>query len=233
VGIFAAGMSDQRETETEEEAARPRRGRPPGLSDASREALLNAAEDLFGSKGIAGVSLREIAEAAGQRNNSVVRYHFRSKERLLEALLSERIGAVERARQALVDRHAPLAEQPAEALLRILWEPLLEIGKRQNQHRFVHCLLACQIEQRGARHPLATAPEGHPASGGILAALCRRFPHVGADHCMYRLGLLATMFWAAVAAHDRAVCAGDLVWSSRFSLDETIKLTVAALAAPA
>lgn len=212
---------------------RARRGRPTGLTSAARELLLNAAEDLFGRKGIDGVSLREIADAAGQRNNSVVRYHFQTKHNLVEALLAERIGEVERARQALVDTHPPLESQSAEMLLHILWAPLLGIGKRRNQHRFIRFLLVCQLEQRSGLHPLATAPAEHPASSRILTALSDRFPHVPAERCLYRLSLLAMMFWAAVAAHDEAVESSNLNWSSRFSLDESIKLAVAALAAPA
>jgi AcrR family transcriptional regulator len=214
------------------DAQRPRRGRPPGLSRASRQMILDAAEDLFGRKGIDGVSLREIGEAAGQRNNSVVRYHFQTKSNLLSALLADRMAEVERTRKDLVDAHSPLETQRPETLLRILWEPLLLVGKRQNQHRFIRLLLACQIEHRSTLHPIATAPEGHIASRRILDALCASFPQVPADQCMYRLSLLAMMFWAAVSAHDEAATAARLSWSSRFSLDEPIKLAAMALTAP-
>lgn len=213
--------------------SRPRRGRPAGLNPASRELILNAAEELFGRKGIEGVSLREIAEAAGQRNNSVVRYHFQTKANLLSELLTERIGEVERARQKLVDQHLPLESQSPETLLRLLWEPLLDAGHRQNQHQFVRFLLACQLEPRSELHPLATAPEGHPASNRLLDAVSNCFPQVPREQCLYRLGVLAMMFWAAVAAHDGAVVAANMGWSSRFSLGETIKLAVSALHAPA
>ena len=226
-------MTSQIETDPDQKSGQQRRGRPTGLSAESREALFDAAEELFGQKGIAGVSLREIADAAGQRNNSVVRYHFHNKYKLLEALLAERIAEVERARQALAGRYAPLEQEPPETLLRILWEPLLDVGKRQNRHHFIRCLLACQIEQQTSLHPLATAPEGHPASGRLLAAICDRFPHVPKDQCLYRLGLLAMMFWAAVTAHDQAAVSANVAWSARFSLDEPIKLALAALGAPA
>ncbi len=210
-----------------------RRGRPGGLSPASRKKILNAAESLFGRKGIAGVSLREIAEAAGQGNNSVVRYHFQTKDNLVSELLVERIGEVERARQMLLEQHMPLKAHPPETLLRLLWEPLLDVGFRRNQHHFIRFLLACQLEPMGGMHPLATAPEGHPASNRILEAVSDCFPQVPREQCFYRLGVLAMMFWAAVAAHDGAVGTANLGWSSRFSLSETINLAVAALRATA
>jgi len=40
------------------------------------------------------------------------------------------------------------------------------------------------------------------------------------------------MFWAAVSWHDNSALATNQRWSSRFSIEETINLTVAALAAP-
>jgi len=212
---------------------RPKRGRPAGLSAASRERLLNAAEDLFGRKGIDGVSLREIGEAAGQRNNNVVRYHFQTKSNLLAALLAERLGEVERMRQSLAGQHSPLSAQSPETLLRILWEPLLEVGNRQNRHQFMRLLLACQIERHNNVHPLVAAPEGYPASHAIIAALHGCFRQVTFDQFMYRLNVLAMMFRAAVVAHDEPAGDAKSSWPSDFSVEELIRLSVTALTAPA
>lgn len=48
---------------------------------------MRAAEREFASRGVAAVSLREVAAAAGQRNVSAVMYHFGSKLELLECVL--------------------------------------------------------------------------------------------------------------------------------------------------
>jgi AcrR family transcriptional regulator len=53
--------------------------------------LIVAAERLFAERGIADVSLRQIAEAAGQRNPAVVQYHFGSKLGLLRAIVEFRV----------------------------------------------------------------------------------------------------------------------------------------------
>ena len=60
------------------------------MSDATRLQLLATAERLFAERGIAGVSLREIGAAAGQRNNSATQYHFESKHGLVLALCEHR-----------------------------------------------------------------------------------------------------------------------------------------------
>jgi AcrR family transcriptional regulator len=54
--------------------------------------LVTTAERLYARAGIKQVSLRQIAEAAGQRNPAAVQYHFGSKIELLRAILRFRIG---------------------------------------------------------------------------------------------------------------------------------------------
>jgi AcrR family transcriptional regulator len=48
-----------------------------------------AARRLFGEKGFANVSVREIVTAAGQKNGGSLNYYFESKEKLLEEILVE------------------------------------------------------------------------------------------------------------------------------------------------
>jgi len=38
--------------------------------------LMDAAERLYAEHGFAAVSIRQISDAAGQRNKSIVQYHF-------------------------------------------------------------------------------------------------------------------------------------------------------------
>lgn len=223
--------------------ARPRRsdaeaGRTSGASIpergvAARALMLDVAEELCGSRGLNSVSLREIAAAAGQRNNSAVRYHFRDKDGLIDALMYDRIGKVEARRQALVERVDALSSCSAEELLHLLWQPLLDLDESRQTHRFVRFLLAYQFQVGGQRHPIAADPTRHQTSGAILSALHERFSHLSAQQFGYRITLMAVMFWSAVAMHDEAALAANQVWSTKFSLQETIKLVVAALSAPA
>ena len=204
----------------------------PLTRSGARALLLDAAERLFAERGIAAVSLREIAAAAEQRNNSAVSYHFRDKQGLVDALIADRISKVECARQLLIDQIGNISACDANTLLTVMWQPLLEIDAERDRHYFIQFQLVCQVQNAASGHPIDTDPLGHPASGQIIAALRSRFGHLSAGQFQYRLGLVAMMFWAAVAAHDHVTTATNQRWSSRFSLAETIKLAVAALAAP-
>jgi AcrR family transcriptional regulator len=73
------------------------------VADATRTRLLVTAERLFAERGIAGVSLREIGAAAGQRNNSATQYHFESKHGLVLALCEHRMRAVNERRIAMLE----------------------------------------------------------------------------------------------------------------------------------
>jgi AcrR family transcriptional regulator len=51
--------------------------------------IISVAENLFSDKGFAGTSVREIADAAGI-NVAMISYYFNSKEKLMEAIFTER-----------------------------------------------------------------------------------------------------------------------------------------------
>ncbi len=85
---------------------RRRPGRPRGADPAvTREAVLDAAVELFGSRGYRGASLAEVAAAAGLSNAGLL-HHFPSKEQLLIAVLQRR-DEVD-ARDLDLGRDAPL-----------------------------------------------------------------------------------------------------------------------------
>lgn len=119
----------------------PAAGRTRIRSDR-RQAILDAATELFAARGFAGVSIQDIANAA-QTHKTTVHYHFASKEALHEAVLEDALGRIaqlmqeflaggfasdhlrERVAYLLDQLHAYLAEHPAHARL-LEWE-LLEL----------------------------------------------------------------------------------------------------------
>lgn len=82
-------------------------GRPPHRdSRETRQAILDAALELFATHGYYGTSLREIAAAVKIRDSAIY-YHFASKEALFEAITAERVDS----RQAIAAFvHQPVAD---------------------------------------------------------------------------------------------------------------------------
>lgn len=83
-------MAAAAQTKKKARARRRRPGRPPADQANLRERLLDAAVECFKTTSIAATSLRSIALAAGV-TPAMVHYYFGSKERLLEAFITERI----------------------------------------------------------------------------------------------------------------------------------------------
>lgn len=70
----------------------------------NRAELISAAERLFATRGIDGVSLREINRSAGQKNNGALQYHFEGRAGLLQAILDKHKRDVEITRHALLEQ---------------------------------------------------------------------------------------------------------------------------------
>ncbi|GAB5451870.1 MAG: TetR family transcriptional regulator [Halioglobus sp.] len=91
---------------------------------------MQAAEKLFASRSIDSVSLNEITVAAGQKNRTALRYHFGSRDGLL---------------QAIIDRHAIVVQ----ALRREYFDSLDSFDKPGNDESS-----ACRVAARGLVLPL-------------------------------------------------------------------------------
>ncbi|WP_416061769.1 TetR/AcrR family transcriptional regulator [Rhodococcus indonesiensis] len=91
----------------------------------SREAMIDAAERIIAEKGIASMTLKGVQLAANQGNKSAAKYHFGSREGLLEAIVEARMAPVNARRQELLDDMNRLGalvtiRQAVEALVRPL-----------------------------------------------------------------------------------------------------------------
>ncbi|MCX5999698.1 MAG: TetR/AcrR family transcriptional regulator [Chloroflexi bacterium] len=99
-------------------------GEPNPYPVAERySAILQAAERLFGQKGYRGVSIDEIAEAAGV-SKGLVFYHFTTKKALVERIVKDGVTT-------LLMRWDAIAQsgEPGQAKLRASVEALLDIFK--------------------------------------------------------------------------------------------------------
>ncbi|MEU1517574.1 TetR family transcriptional regulator [Streptomyces sp. NPDC005811] len=70
--------------------------------EATREAILAAAERLYAEHGVHTVSNRQISIAAGQGNTGAVGYHFGTKADLIQAIAQRHTDAIEHLRARMV-----------------------------------------------------------------------------------------------------------------------------------
>ncbi|AMT93545.1 hypothetical protein A2T55_06915 [Brevibacterium linens] len=108
-------------------------------SDRARDALLDAAEELFARNGIGAVSNRRIVEHAGAANHSAVAYHFGGRDGLLRALVGRHHEEMSRRRRELMEQlgDSPNIHELVSARLRPLFELLDSLPKPSWRAQFM------------------------------------------------------------------------------------------------
>src|ERR1044072_9075595 len=97
----------------------------------TRERILSTAEALFMERGYAGTSLR-IITAKARVNLAAVNYHFGSKEALIREVFERRLGPLNSARIAYLDRLEGLARgRPlgVEQIIEAIVAPALQVNR--------------------------------------------------------------------------------------------------------
>lgn len=142
---------------------------------ATRTSIVLAAERLFSERGISAVPLRDIGEAAGQRNHAAVQYHFGDREELIAAVLEFRGAESELCRAGIVaeimaDGVVPSVDDVIVAFIRPL-----ALHVRQGNHYLA--FLSLLITERGGYEGLPKAHTGESVIA-LRALLARLAPEV-------------------------------------------------------
>lgn len=163
---------------------------------ATREALLDAAEEVFLAKGVARTSLEQIARHAGMTRGAVY-WHFRNKADLFQAML----GRVRMPFQELIEEIADpsLVERPLEAIRLAILKGFERL--EQPHYRRVHAILIHHCEVFGDIDPLSMQNEMADEACGALADYFQ---------CAARLGLLREGLSPVLAAELMQALLGGL-----------------------
>lgn len=83
--------------------------------------MIDAAERIIAERGMPALTLKDVQIAANQSNKSAAKYHFGSREGLIEAVVESRMTPVNAHRQELLDRMdrmgGPTIHRAVEALI--------------------------------------------------------------------------------------------------------------------
>ena len=203
----------------------------PVAEITARERILRAAERLIAERGQL-VPLRDIAAAAGQRNNSAVQYHFGSRDGLIEAVVEQRMATLEVRRLELLAELAA-ADEPdgVHELLEALVVPMFELGSKHGigyYARFLeqirtHPAVTDEANLRGTRRTSVRV---------IMHRLDRDLPELPAPVRMRRLRALPTVLFSLLADHERAVQDGRVAADDTTAWAELVDILAGVLTAP-
>lgn len=160
---------------TTSETDRPQLGRRPGAS-VTREAILDAALDLFAHQGYEATSMRAVAAAAGV-DPALVRHFFGHKENLFAATVLDRTDIATRLAVALDGDLRSVGRRLALAYLR-LWEdpdaalPLTALARSAlTSERTMNALIGLHMPDELVRSRIA--PPG--GADGLALAISHLF----------------------------------------------------------
>lgn len=151
--------------------------------------------------------MRDVAIAAGQRNNSAVQYHFGNRDGLIREVLRRRLAALDDSRRRrLAELDAGGLGTDLGALVRVLLEPIVTLVRAtpaaSHYARFLH--------QVG---PVMTpgAPAGDPlnATDVVVARLIDGMGHLPQREAFERIDLVTQMVTGALAVYEDRRDAGN------------------------
>lgn len=194
--------------------------------------LIEAAESLFAQRGLEGVSLREIAAAAGQGNHSVVQYHFGGKENLVREIIAHRISGFEQRRRQLLDKiKARKAGVDVKALLEVLHLPITEQQDAEGRHAYARFMLQYLTLFRyaeGMEHPGWSGS----AADEALDLLRAQLPGLPAADLYRRLTTVSSLLMTALVERDNSIARGHKVPAQSAFFGDLFNMMEAAMKAP-
>ncbi|MDP6461359.1 MAG: TetR/AcrR family transcriptional regulator [Gemmatimonadota bacterium] len=157
---------------------------------ATRDRLLDAAEQLFARQGSAATSLRQVTYEANA-NLAAVHYHFGSRAELVKAVFARRVQPMNAERIRLLDAceaAAPESGPALEDIFTALLSPALRLGERSEDGGFTFMQLMgrAHMEAGEELRPLI-ASLFHEVLGRFSAALSRALPGVPQEVILWRM----------------------------------------------
>lgn len=178
---------------------------PQGRSERTRLALMTTAEALFGDFGIDAVGLRTISDAAKQKNNNAVQYHFGGKLELLTAILEYREAQLQPLRQALLDQgEAEGRLKDIRWLLRVMFEPNYRLYRDQKHINYMklHAAYITTHRPRGVLHPVDTDSPNCVAFRRAIELMGQRLFFLNESRLWWRLESVGEMFLSTFIQHS-------------------------------
>jgi AcrR family transcriptional regulator len=171
-------------------------------AESSREKLVVSAERLFADRGFDGVSVRDIAKAAGV-NSALVGYYFRGKEGLLSEVYTRHCEPLKRERARLLEEYSKAAKGPTlEQVIEAFIRPSLEVTTDKHGRTDFTRLRAVLSAENSALLEKLVAENFVQSSGMFVDALCKCLPELTREDILWRFHfLLGTIYYTGAGPH--------------------------------
>lgn len=175
------------------------------ITEETRVAIMEAAEQLFGDEGIEAVAMRTISVAAGQKNTSSVQYHFKDRDRLLQAIFIYREGQLDTMRAELLEE-GRLQGRLGDVrwLLRVIFYPEYRhyIDKGGLPYVRLHAQYLANLRPRGIPHPVDYDCPSTTAYRKAITLLQEILSELSNEEFFLRLESVGALFLGALIQHS-------------------------------
>src|SRR5246127_410166 len=173
-------------------------------SAETRNQIKAAAQMLFARHGIDAVTIQQIVDAAGQRNNAALYYHFRTKEELIRQMVVDGAAVLDaRRREMLADMEKRGGPANIREVMLVLIMPVIELGKDERWRGYIRFTSHLQAsDPKALRDALNNRWN---ASYVECVNLLKRMLPGPAAIIEQRLSILAIYSNAVLSAHEAAL----------------------------
>ena len=157
---------------------------------ATRQRLLESAQQLFAEQGFDRVSVRDITDRAGA-NVAAVNYHFRSREGLVEEVMERYINPIndERTeRLEKLERRFGSKEAPLEEILDAFVRPFVtQVRRSEMSEMLFYRLMGRIFGEQGAELPKTVEEGFRRMLRRFMKAFARALPGLSQEELAWRL----------------------------------------------
>ena len=165
-------------------------------SAQTRKRILDTAERLFGERGVAAVSLRDINRTAGI-SQGVLHYHFGGRDAVVEAILERWLPSINAERTRMYEALLASGKTPTlRDVVEIVCLPLarLALGRQPAGRRFLRCLGRLHQEH----NPVRTVVSDRYIDVPILEMLQTLAPSAPRSRIEWYLGMIMSVIHATL-----------------------------------
>ena len=204
-------------------------------SEDTKNQLKAAAQLLFAQRGVDGVTVQEIVNAAGQRNNAALHYHFGSKEELIRQMVVDGAAVLDRRRREMLDemkvRGGP---KSIRDVMLVLMMPVIELGEDERWRGYIRFTSNLQASDP---ETLRAALNNRWNSGYVQCfQFLKRMLPLPPAVVKQRLSIFMIYANAILSAHEAALesrnTRNSRLWGQPFTIENILDTLEATLACP-
>ena len=212
-----------------------RRSRTRATSEETRNQIKAAAQMLFARHGVDAVTVQQIVDAAGQRNNAALHYHFGSKEELISQMVVDGAIVLDNRRREMLDEiEARGGPKSIREVMLVLIIPVIELGGDERWRGYIRFTSNLQASDPKALR----AALNHRWNSGYVTCFnyLKQMLPLPATIIEQRLSMFAIYANSILSAHEAALesrnTKNSRLWGQSFTLENMLDTLEAAITCP-